>query len=589
MRIHKTLLRFIDEELRQNDVAALASASGQIGFLQQLTDNKNVLRAALARIGTRPSSTTDGERPAMSEVQALAIERHDDQVRAFFVDAVLRENPGLRRDMAEGMVESRAHFISATSGTTTNTTLRSLEYLMRGATPLPGRKILFFISEGFPLDYKGDVREYMRRVTDAAARAGVVIYSLDAQGLTSGTQDASSDRPPDPYGRLASTDMQEISARQEPLQTIASETGGRALINTNAIGEAVNRALQETSVYYLLAWRPETIEGHGGAAKFHRIEVGLKGRTDLNVVMRRGFYDALPTTPGERPSAKKVKDKIETPSAARPSPEHELAQAITSLYPRNALPTSLALGYVNSQNGATELTASVELTREALHLLANNTKENERVDAVVVVFDDRGTPVSSAKQEWSIPQAALAEAEIPRVVYTHNIALKPGLYQVRAATRHQQSGRTGSAMQWVEIPDVKRGQFSMSSIFVGERQAKVAADGANQEAPLSIELSVDRRFARTSFVRFMTFIYNAAENPPAPPDVALQVQMFRDDQPVLTAPLKKISIEGVTDRTRIPYAAELSLNTFPAGRYVLQLTAIDRAAKISTSQRVTFT
>jgi hypothetical protein len=85
----------------------------------------------------------------------------------------------------------------------------------------------------------------------------------------------------------------------------------------------------------------------------------------------------------------------------------------------------------------------------------------------------------------------------------------------------------------------------------------------------------------------VTFIYNAA-NSPAPADVVLQVQVFRDDQPVLTTPLRKIETRDVPDIARIPYAAEIPLSTFPAGRYVLQVTAIDRAAKASASQRVNF-
>ena len=47
------------------------------------------------------------------------------------------------------------------------------------------------------------------------------------------------------------------------------------------------------------------------------------------------------------------------------------------------------------------------------------------------------------------------------------------------------------------------------------------------------------------------------------------------------------SIYGA-DFSRLPYMAELTLSTFPPGRYVLQLTAIDRAAKTTTSQRTRF-
>jgi len=47
----------------------LRSVSGQIGFLQQLTDNKTVLRAAVERLKFRSYSVTDFERPPMSNIR----------------------------------------------------------------------------------------------------------------------------------------------------------------------------------------------------------------------------------------------------------------------------------------------------------------------------------------------------------------------------------------------------------------------------------------------------------------------------------------------------------------------------------------
>src|SRR5829696_5390514 len=95
IHIRKTLLRFVEEELGQNDQAAVISASGQVGFLQQLTDNKAVLRAAAGRINTRFYSARDGQAPVMTEVHAAAIERNDTMVQDHFVDHLLRENPFL--------------------------------------------------------------------------------------------------------------------------------------------------------------------------------------------------------------------------------------------------------------------------------------------------------------------------------------------------------------------------------------------------------------------------------------------------------------------------------------------------------------
>ncbi|PYS80402.1 MAG: hypothetical protein DMF67_20550, partial [Acidobacteria bacterium] len=128
-----------------------------------------------------------------------------------------------------------------------------------------------------------------------------------------------------------------------------------------------------------------------------------------------------------------------------------------------------------------------------------------------------------------------------------------------------------------------------SSVFIGERKGADMPDTVKaEEMSKGVLLSVDRRFARTSWIRFMAYIYNASPGPSAQPDVALQIQIFRDDQPVFTAPLKKVATDGLSDASRIPYAAELALASFPTGRYVLQLTAIDRAAKTTATQRTSF-
>ncbi|HLL76880.1 MAG TPA: hypothetical protein VK421_16620, partial [Pyrinomonadaceae bacterium] len=47
MQTRRMLSRFVDDELRQNDRMLIASATGQIGFLQQLTDERAVLRAGV--------------------------------------------------------------------------------------------------------------------------------------------------------------------------------------------------------------------------------------------------------------------------------------------------------------------------------------------------------------------------------------------------------------------------------------------------------------------------------------------------------------------------------------------------------------
>jgi VWFA-related protein len=600
MRMRKTLLRFIDEEIGQNDVAAVISASGQVGFLQQFTDNKVVLRAAASRIIPRPYVVRDSENPPMTESHALSIERRDPTVLSYFVEALLRENPGMRPETAEAIVAQRANVILIQSRNVAVNTLASLRSTVRGASPLPGRKVLFFISDGFLVeDRGGELREWMRRVTDAAARSGVVIYSLDAEGLRTNTHDASEATGFDPSGRLVMADSSEGSLMQSPLFTLASDTGGRAIINTNALGHAVAGALKETSLYYLLAWRPEAAAPEGGEPKYRRVEVNVREHPDMRVIVRRGFFDAPPPEVESREAAKKrKKDEKEKPAPAAkpaqaPPAERELQTALRAALPVAGLPTTLALGYVSGQDGAGLLTASVEVEHTALTYEPEQGAQGEQTratfDAVGIVLDDNGKPVSGFKQQLDVRPIPNAPASGRHVVFSSQMRVPPGLYQVRVATRDTHSGRVGSAMQWVEIPEFKQGKLSLSSIFLGERQSSVRPEDLKPEdASHGILLSVDRRFAHTSWVRITTFIYNAAPADGAKPDLALQVQLFRDDQPVFTAPLVKVATEGVPDLSRIPYAAELALGSFPAGRYVLQVTAIDRWAKTTASQRTSF-
>jgi VWFA-related protein len=602
-RTRQTLQKFIEQELGQNDVAAVSSASGKVGFLQQYTGHKAVLRAAVERITAGPAKSLDNERPAMSEVQAAAVERNDMSIISALVQALLRDNPGglMTPETADSIIRGRARSLMERAGQMTTLTLQALESTVRRSGPLPGRKIIFFISEGFIFDERnGQVRDRLRRVTDAAARAGVVIYTMDAQGLRTSTPDASvSARPYDPTMALASSELGEVTAYQTPLYTLASETGGRALVNSNALAAGVLGALKETAKYYLLAWRPAAAEGKGGP-KFRRIEVAVKGRSDLRVLVRRGFY-STPPEPLSAPQKKKDKEKRE--EAAQPQnvapTERALQTALYAPHPRAELPTAIALGYANTAQAGSLLTSSIELNREAVIHLTEGSSERHHFDILGVVFDMDGKAVKGFKQELSFAGQLGDAPDRTRLVTTYQTAVPPGLYQVRVATRDRKSGRTGSIAEWVQIPDFKREKFALGSVFLAERpavneaakptnDAGAAESAAPPEAQATSHICADRRFARTSWLRFLTHIYNPAAATSAASDLALQVQVFRDDQPVYTAPLLKVKAEGLTDLTRVPYAAEIGLSNFPAGRYVLQLTAIDRASKQTATQRVNF-
>jgi len=621
-RTRNLLLRFIDEQMGQNDQAVIMTASNQLGFLQQLSDDKRVLRAAASRLSVREVNVRDHQRPSMTELQALAIEQNDPNVLNYFIEAVLRENPVFgnqqsARSMAETQVRQRATQLAQTSATAATNTLYSLRNMLRSLAPLPGRKIVYLISDGFPIEMRrSDMGETLRRVTDAAVRAGVVVYTLDARGLTAditGVPDASSDAAPDPSGQLSTGSLNESTTRQEPLRLIAEDTGGRALLNTNALSDALTKAFKETSVYYLLAWRPESAEQRG--SKFQRIEVSIRDRTDVSVHVQRGYYATPPPDParttkdGKRGNDAKEKDAKEKDAPAGSKAQNkDLMAALHSLYPKAALPTSLALNYFNLPPRGMILTTSIQVDLGApapAPVAAGNKAQTDQVEVVGALYDERGELKNAFQRSLSVtpsaatppaPNAAAVANSTPAtpdsgsVIVSTHLPIQPGIYQVRIAARDPRNGRTGSATQWIEIPDIGKGKLAMSSVFLGEQTNKeiVPAKDAPQETPLPVVITVDRRLARTSRLRFFTYIYNAARASGGSPDIALQVQVFRDDQPVITSPLRKLNTDGMTDLTSLPYAAELSLAGLASGSYALQITTIDRVSKTTAKQSAKF-
>ncbi len=276
-----------------------------------------------------------------------------------------------------------------------------------------------------------------------------------------------------------------------------------------------------------------------------------------------------------------------TPAPRAPQKYAEVLDALKAFAPRTQLPTSLSLGYTNTAENGMVLTASVEMDEDSLTYAEEGGRRRAVVEVAGAIYNDKGDVISSVKDELQIVPVEAGGRR--RVIQSYQFKVAPGLYQARFAARDRGNHRVGSATRWADVPDPKKG-FFLGSLFVGERvQGSRVNETAEDPFLRGVVLAVNRRFAPTSWLRFGTFVYNPTRTAAGAADVVVQVQVFRDDQPVMTTPLRKIQSEGFDDAARVPYAAEIPLSGLPAGRYVLQVTAIDRPSKASSAQRYDFT
>ena len=582
----KTITAFIDKEMGQNDQAAIASASGQIGFLQQLTNDRLVLRTALDRLKPKSLYTRDGGRPTMDEYQAILIERGDTDVLDVFITETIRQNPGLTRDQAASLVQSRAQSILAYTASLTRNSLLGLKSLIKNARNLPGRKVVFLLSGGFQIqNQRGDVTADVRDITYLAAKSGVVIYSMDTRGLVASLTDASSDGFFDPSGRLDRAQHAELWESQNGMNALAADTGGKAVFNTNDLRQGLAPALKETSTYYLIAWKPDTETQKQG--RFRNVEVKLLNHPDYTVRVRKGYFDLDATPPTV---AKNSKEKNEPPRPV--TAVAKLKESLTSPYPERALPILMSADYYDVPGKGPTVNTAVQVPGE---FLVFGQQPDGKIQAVVdisgLVLDDKGDVKASFLERivTTAPSLESTKGFQNDILYTYPAKLAPGLYQVRVAARDDKGGKAGSAQAWIEIPDLTKKKLGMSSLLLGERTPAMLTNVSNPGGVSPVALSASHSFKRESTLRFLIFAYNAVPSPAdQKPDVAVQVQVVRDDQPVLTTALRKLSVDGVADLERIPYAAEIPLGELSPGRYLLQVSLIDRVSKQSTSQKTHF-
>jgi len=191
-------------------------------------------------------------------------------------------------------------------------TIDSLEMTMQVVEELravEGRKAIILVSEGFPdltalgnhyfgmvdspileLGRGQDVPETLRRVGDFAARASVVVHTIDPRGLsTTGPGVATSTAPPLVDRNRLARNTSLLRASQASLQYLPRETGGLAFLDNSDLAAGAHRILSDLSGYYLIGYQPGELTFDADGVDFHDIEVRVK-RKGVRVRTRRGFF-----------------------------------------------------------------------------------------------------------------------------------------------------------------------------------------------------------------------------------------------------------------------------------------------------------
>ncbi len=565
--VRRALKKFVDEQMAGGDLVAIIRTGAGIGALQQFTNDKRQLYAAIDKVRWNPLGGGDigAFAPLQGKINTGAPESAGE--------------PGERT--AAGAAKEFDNFRESIFATGT---LGSVNYVVRGMQDLPGRKSILLMSDGFRIFFEdasgfrdyGRVLASLRALIDKANRASVVIYTLDARGLqTAGltAADNTNGMSFDEINRAASGRTAKLIDTQDGLQYLAKQTGGIAIINTNDLSTGIRKILDDQS-YYLIGYEPDEATFDPKVNRFNKLDIKVT-RPGVVVRYRSGFFglsdESLvkpPQTAGQR-----------------------VMEALTSPFAVNDISLKLNAFFYDTPQGS--------VIRSLVHIRAQDMKFSDEsdgskkavFDVVAVGFGDNGMVVDHTSKTYTIVLDKDRFDRAMKVGFVYDLSFPAkvaGAYQFRIALHDQGSDRIGSANQFVEVPNLKKGRLALSGVVLEnlpysdwqKREKGLIA----QTDPLN-DTSL-RRFKKGTVLNYAFTIYNAKANPA--PNLSYQTRIFRDGTPIFESETKPITASGPGPKS-IDFNAALALGTsMVPGDYVLQVTIIDNLAKQSRNSVTQF-
>ncbi|HUN87196.1 MAG TPA: VWA domain-containing protein [Terriglobales bacterium] len=154
-----------------------------------------------------------------------------------------------------------------------------LKNVVKAMSHEPGQRTVVFISPGFVLP---ELQSSYDEIVERAVRAQIVVNTIDARGVyVPGFMDASQSRSGNQYETESDLAVADI------LSGLAEDTGGVFVHGTNDFLDAFRRTSGTAEYAYVLGFAPQDLKNDG---KFHPLRVTLKGKRNVTVQARRGYF-----------------------------------------------------------------------------------------------------------------------------------------------------------------------------------------------------------------------------------------------------------------------------------------------------------
>ncbi|MEW6131306.1 MAG: VWA domain-containing protein [Acidobacteriota bacterium] len=566
--LRQELKKFVATSLSEDDQVALVTTTASLGIYEQFTRDRQLLNRLIDKIAPWQPDTRVRFYTPLLAARVLA----SDRAAKVLALCIVREEQG--RPCGQEFEEIDPFIYQMSSADEVAITGRAKEVLMEGIRRrqmtlstlrsvterlqgMPGQKILALFSDGFTMmGYGGEADlSAVQTVVSRAVRSGVVFYAFNAKGLQPdvfGDASVGTFMPPPSFSTYMG-----MSARdsENGLNALAADTGGKALFNTNNLNIGLQQALDENSIYYALDYYSSNTEAEN---KFRKIKVRVKNHDDYKVRAQRGYLPA------------DFKNEEETLT-----PRQQLIKAMTAPLSVNALGVAATADFIELEGDKAQVSLSIYADPVSFDFLMQNDARLFDAELGVAVLNTSGKVIKTINEQMKgqITPAQFELAKRNGFKSARRLELEPGTYNIRIGLLETHTQRVGSTSLWVEVPDLKKGNLTLSDLLLITAQPQPT----NQTEVLQkVSRQGEIIYSSTDVLSYGFKIYNA----PEVANLRMQVEFAQDNKVILQTPWTDIaSVMDDRDAKAINVSQQFKLNNLKPGTYQLKVRVQDTRKK----------
>jgi VWFA-related protein len=462
----------------------------------------------------------------------------------------------------------------------TDRQLSALQTAVEMLRPMPDQKLLLYFASGLRLNGV-DNQAQLRATTNAAVRANVTLFPVDARGLVAASPLGDATRASSGgvgifSGQAAGTGMNGFQRSQDTLFSLAKDTGGKALLDFNDLSLGIVQAAQSLTSYYIVGFYSKHTALDG---KFHRVKISLAGTQAAELSYRAGYYA----------------DK-EFAKFSDVDKERQLEEALMLENPVTDLPVAMEVNYFQLNRAEYFIPVTVKIPGSELAQARRGGAAHTVIDFIGEVKDEFGNTVQNVRDKIDIKLSDETAAQLGRrpIQYDTGFTVLPGQYVMKFLARDAETGHIGTFQTTFVVPNLDRetARVPISSVVLssqrvplGDALFSLQKNDVQAANPLVFDgqkliPSVTRVFSRSRSLYVFLQAYERGATTIEP--LLAFVALYRGDVKALETPPLAVT-DGLDPRSKaVPVKFNIPLDALSPGRYDVQVTVINPAgSKIS--------